>query len=77
MASGVGPAVGVLILSLVLGGGALYVWRVPLLMWVGARLVHADVLRPGDAIVVLGGGSAARDLAAADCTQMGTRQRSS
>lgn len=45
---------------------AVYALRVPLLVWAGNQIVHADRLDQADAIVILGGGSVGRAVTAAD-----------
>ena len=43
-----------------------YALRVPLFIWAGSQIVHADRLDQADVIVILGGGSVGRAVTAAD-----------
>lgn len=52
-----------------------FVFRAPLLTWVGGQLIHVDSLVRSDAIVVLAGGSPMRELEAADLYRAGWASR--
>ena len=51
---------------LVVAAGIVYLVRVPLLVWTGGLLLHVDPVMRADAIAVMGGGTLARELSAAD-----------
>ena len=55
-----------LLVILVVTMGILYLARLPLLVWTGGLLRHADPVEASDAIAVMRGGTLARELAAVD-----------